>query len=201
MFARRLFSPMRIGLTLAAAFGAAVIAVGPVAAQTEVGHTGVVGFHTLRDNSKRAGARCTWTERDGSYFWEGDLTHIDVRPPRMRAVSGTQEVGWRFTVQRQAWYASPGLWKNTYTSPIQWRMTDTSHDAAFAWMGVSVNVPTSNPDKQPHYLYRVRVRMLWRNGAGDVTGTAVHEVDWYRKVEMGTYNEDYECNGWYAWEI
>ena len=186
---------------MAAALGASAISVGPVAAQTEIGHTGTVGFHTLRDTEARPGATCTYTQRDGSYFWEGDLTRIGVRPPRMRAAMGNQQVGWRFVVQRRAWDGEFGPWKNKFFSPIQWDVTDTTHDASFTWMGVDVDVPTSNPDEPPEYLYRVRVKMFWRNASGDTTGMAVHEVDWNRLIEMDTYSDNYDCRAWQAWEI
>ena len=194
------FSRTRLLFVMVGAVGASALSVGPVAAQTEIGHTGTVGFHTLRDGVK-PGAKCTWTERDGAYFWTGELTHIDVRPPRMRASSGMQLVGWRFIVQRRAWNEGYGPWKNKYFSPTQWDTTSTTSDASFAWMGVDVNVPTSDPDEIPFYQYRVRVKMFWKNGSGDVVGTATHEIDWYRKVEQSTYNEDTDCDSWYAWQL
>jgi hypothetical protein len=191
----------RFGFGLAALITVSALSVGPVAAQTEVGHTGVVGFHALKDSENRPGATCTYTERNGSYYWQGDLTRISVRPPRMRAATGNQLVGWRFVIQRRSWDGDFGAWKNKYFSPLQWDTTDTTHDASFTWMGTDIDVPTSNPDASPEYLYRVRVKMFWKNSAGDVTGKAVHEVDWYRLVEMDTYPENYDCRGWQAWEI
>jgi len=195
------FTRTRLAFVIAAAVAVTALTAGPVAAQTEIGHTGIVGFHTLRDNETRPGATCIYTERDGSYFWEGNLTRISVRPPRMRAATGSQQLGWRFVIQRRAWNGEFGPWKNKYFSPMQWDVTDTTHAASFTRMGVDVDVPTSDPDQLPEYLYRVRVKMFWRNSSGDLTGTAVHEVDQYRMVEMDTYTENYDCRSWQAWEI
>ncbi len=199
----RRFSGPRLGVALSAALVALAIVVGPTAAQTEIGHTGVVGFHTLKDTSKRPGATCTWTERHlgGGYFWQGDLTRISVRPPRMSATPGSPTIGWRFVVQRSAFYDDFGPWKNKYSSPIQWETTDTTLDSSFTRMGVDVHVPTSNPDQSPEYFYRVRVKMFWKNSGGDVIGTATHEVNWYRNIEMDTYPDNYYCRAWQAWVI
>jgi hypothetical protein len=194
----------RRAVAIAALVGllAVLVASAPVLASTELGHTGTVGTHSLLDTMTNPGAICTYSEKTPSdYYWEGKLTYLSVRPPRVRAIAGSQRVGWRFFVERQT--NSSGPWTTTYTSPVQKKTTTTTADAAFTRMGINVNVPTSGHDASPTYLYRVRVRMFWYYPSGSVQGTATHRVDWYKFVQPGfdTYKDHYPCDGWFGWEI
>ena len=84
---------------------AVLIAAGPVLADLEQGHTGTVAFHELRDGSN-GGAVCSYKQivpSPGGYTYEAKLKQIDVRPPKVRASSGSQEVGWRFIVERRGY--------------------------------------------------------------------------------------------------
>jgi hypothetical protein len=171
-----------------AAIGALLFAgsvVNPVLADTEQGHTGTVGFHQLRDNSTYGASLCGYTgtgSPPSGYSYEGELDTLAVRPPKVRAISGSQKVGWRFTVQRRSedelsamWFS----WVDRYRSPIQRKVTNSTTNAAFTWMDVDVNVPTSSFEATPRYQYRVLVKMFWFRADGSIQGTATHRVDWY----------------------
>ena len=170
-----------------ATFLLALIVAAPAVAQIEQGHTGTVGPHSLRDSSTKPGATCRFRRiqpSPGGYSYEAKLNRIDVRPPKVRAISGSQEVGWRFFVQRRGWessgqgYGEFGPWVVTYQSPIQRDVTHAGTNASFTTMGIGVNVPTS----KPFYEYRVQVKMFWYRPDGRTQGTATHRVEWYKSV-------------------
>jgi hypothetical protein len=74
----------------------AVLSAGPVLADVELGHTGTVGFHELRDG-RNGGAICRYDElvpSPGNFQYEAELDWINVRPPKMKSSSGEQRVGW-----------------------------------------------------------------------------------------------------------
>ncbi len=152
-----------------------MLAIGPVAADTELGHKGDVGVHWLKDSYANGGAKCSYlTTFQGPISHKWGLNRIDVRPPRMRAISGVQTVGWRFIVQRTEGHE--GAWAVTYRSPIQKRTASASTNAAFSAMGVKVVVPEFADDLS----YRVIVKMVWFGPNGSQQGSAKHEVDFFR---------------------
>lgn len=192
------------------AFTAAV----PVQADTELGETGTTGFHALRDSDPSGGAICRYKgiyPSPGGYSYEGKLKWIDVRPPKMKAISGQQEVGWRFIVERRSLAAEISSWMVRYRSPIQHDTTSSSRNASFSMMGINVRVPTGGKDEDPTYQYRVKVKMFWYAANGGVQGTSTHRVDWYKEVyndwpeRFGggteTYTSDEPCRGWVGFEI
>jgi hypothetical protein len=211
-----LVSLHRVGLAAFSALLLAVVAVGPVLADKEKGHTGTVGFHALRDSETKAGATCRYKgiyPSPGGFSYEGKLKYIQVRPPKVRAISGTQVVGWRFIVQRQTIHLDPvsyDPWVATYRSSIQKDTTNSSTNASFSRMGVDVHVPSSGEYDDPNYIYRVLVKMYWYAADGSIMGTATHLVEWYELIYKGwpayggsppndTYSDP--CEGWDGWEI
>jgi hypothetical protein len=160
---------------------ALVLAVAPVAADTDLGHSGQVGQHSLRDGDyQHPGATCRYVVLEsGSRGSEWLLKRIDVRPPRMRSVGSRQRVGWRFSVQRSS---DEQVWKTTYKSPVQKATAYSGADASFTAMGVPVSVPAGSYNEP---AYRVRVTMFWYGSDGNVLGTARHGVDYYRFVDDG----------------
>lgn len=190
----------------------ATLAISPALADRELGHTGTVGFHTLRDSSSKGGAICQYKgiyPSPGGYSYEGKLKWIDVRPPKVRAIAGVQKVGWRFMVERQRLANSVGPWVLRYTSRIQTDMTNSNTNASFSMKGINVVVPTSGADDSPEYLYRVKVKMFWYKPNGSVQGTATHLVENYRQVyndwpigdDTVTTTDEYPCGGWVGIEI
>ena len=154
----------------------ALLASGPVLADTDIGTTGVVGAHSLVDTGTKTGVTC----RYGVIL----LKHLDVRPPRMRAVSGTQAVAWRFAVLRtRVPDSGDATTKQTYTSPWQSGWATTTKNARFSNMGVNVTVPRDGRQIfGVEYQYVVNVEMDWLQPDGAITGTSTHRVDNYRWV-------------------
>ena len=152
-----------------------LLASGPVLADTDIGTSGVVGTHSLLDTRSKAGVTCGYNV--------SMLKHVDVRPPRMRAVSGTQAVGWRFAVLRTR-YPETGVatTKKTYTSPWQTAWATKTKNARFATMGVKVIVPRDGRSFDVYYEYVVNVEMVWMQSNGAIKGTSTHRVDNYRWV-------------------
>ena len=182
---------LKIILTGAAVLLALIVAVAPVAADTEFGHSGIVGKHSLRDaDLDHPGAACRYKNvAFGPRGWENLLKRIDVRPPRMRSVGPSQRVGWRFIVQRSPVFDAQ-VWTTTYKSPIQKAMAYSGVNASFSAMGVKVSVPAGSYNEPE---YRVLVRMFWYASDGTVQGTARHRVDYYAIIVDG------DRESWYGY--
>ena len=173
---RRLLLVLPIALAFA-------VSAQPALADTELGHRGTVGVHSLRDTSEHPGATCKY--RYLPAYGYGQLRRIEVRPPQVKAVSGKshQLVGWRFTIQRK----EIGLfgsthWHKRYTSPEQITYTDDAHNAAFAGMFVRVKVPFGPATQDAIAIYRVIVKLFWHRADGEIAGVARHRVDFYNSV-------------------
>jgi hypothetical protein len=162
---------------------ALAIGVGPVAADTELGHSGQVGRHSLRDTDiEHSGVICqAETVVSGPSGYERILKRIEVRPPRMRSTGSPQRVGWRFIVQRSPEFDEP-VWTTTYKSPIQKAIAYSDVNASFTAMGVPVAVPA---DSYNNPFYRVRVRMFWYRADDSVSGSARHGVNFYGTIVDG----------------
>jgi hypothetical protein len=187
----------RIAWSMVLASLIAVMAVGPVAADTELGHKGTVGKHSLRDSSRQGGVFCYYkTLSESKNHFEGKLNRLVVRPPKMRSISGVQKVGWRFIVQRSIY---DGPWKRTYRSPIQRAKATSNTNASFSRMSVKVNVPADG--LEAGYSYRVIVKMFWYRPNGTIRGSARHLVDYAHYVNYGGDDgiAGAPCGGWIAW--
>jgi hypothetical protein len=171
-----------VALTSVVAFS---VAAGPVAADFELGHKGKVGPHSTVDSIEAASVRCNYktvAEKDYPdeyYLWRGKLTRLEVIPPKVRSVIGTQRVGWRFIVQRAL---NPELtfsdsWKTTYRSAVQTATATETKRARFTPMYVPVDVPRASADRS--YGYRIVVKMFWYRADGSVQGTARHLLSYY----------------------
>lgn len=147
-------------------------------AETERGHTGTVGKHSLHDESGSPGATCRYrTVLDDNDL---KLRRIVVRPPLMRAVEGgiAQTVGWTFTVQRRVQGIGGATdWVNRYTSPEMTAVTDDTHDASLS--KASIRVRPGGQAAGGMNQYRVFVTMLWHRADGSIQGKARHRVDYY----------------------
>ena len=188
--------PRRVGTAAFLALLACVLAAGTVSADTELGHKGTVGPHSLRDTYANGGAKCTYVrtfEGETSKWWR--LSRIDVRPPLVKAISTRQRVGWRFIVQRSE---DHGPWQTTYRSPIQRATAYSSTAAEFSAMGIKVIVPPPSSQFSNRHHYRVIVRMVWYRKDGSQRGSARHLVDFYREKvdgEVWPGEEDGSCTG------
>ena len=164
-------------LTIAGALGAQ-----PVLADTELGHTGTVGVHSIFDTASHAGVHCEYGFNNT--YQVGTLQDIYVAPPRMKAVTGNnhQTVGWRAIVQRR-WGAtgSNPAWTNTFTSVERTAVTNPTTNANFttsAFISVTPPFPASQHATK-FAQYRVIIKMIWHSSSGSIQGTAQHRVDHY----------------------
>ena len=205
----------RHGLAASLLSGTVLLALstGPVVADTEWGHTGMTGYHALRDTHyTNAGATCRYVgvyPSPGGYSYEGELKRIFVRPPKVRGIAGygNQKVGWQFRVERTT--NPSGTWTTTYTSPWQNDMTTPTVLAEFTERSINVNVPADSADDPPYHLYRVMVKIRWYRPDNSVRGTATHRVDYYKEIyknwPIGDGTEenatDMYCTGWEGIEI
>jgi hypothetical protein len=176
----------RIWLVVASLAAAMVVTAQPVLADTELGHTGTVGAHSLNDTAASPGATCKYRYLPSPNV--GKLVRIAVHPPKVKAVAGknAQTVGWKFTVQRKiAGLTGSSPWENRYTSPEMTAVTDDAHNAAFTKASVRVEVPFGPNAEDVAAFYRVKVKMFWHRADDSVQGTALHRIDFY-KIKLDT---------------
>ena len=194
--------------TLLLAFTAAM----PVQADTPVDETGTTGFHALRDSPDKPGYTCHYKGMyppSGGDRYDGKLNRIGVRPPKVRAISGQQEVGWRFMVERMNVSELNTNWVVTYKSSIERDTTSSSRNALFSMRDVDVRLPADGFNGDTQYDYRVKVKMFWYTANGGVQGTSTHLADWYKEVlhnfpqqgggrdgTLTSFREPAPCRGW-----
>ncbi len=189
------------GFFALATVGIAVLAVAPpVFADTELGHSGTVGVHSLTDTAASPGAIAKYRYRSADGF--GWLKRLFVQPPNVRAVAGrnAQKVGWLFTVERKiCGLKGCDRWRLRYTSPEMTAITDDASNAAFSQASVSVTVPCGPNCADAGAIYRVVVKMIWHRPNGNVQGTARHRVYYYR-AQMNTGESGLmEKAAWDSW--
>ena len=186
------------GIAVVAAFGALVLNTGIASADTDVGFSGTVGHHHLRDTNATPGVRCKYVEGGGS--GEEVLNQLVIKPPVVFAVNDTpardaQKVGWRALIQRRNHGAA--TWNTIAHS-------STMKATAFEDMAAPFSSLTMPVTSQYGASFRVHITMYWYAADNTtVTGQATHEVDWYRKIAhstSGTHNETLHnyCGDYYV---
>lgn len=194
---------MRSLIALLGVVSVLLLGIQPVLADTERGHSGTVGAHSLNDSMGDPGATCKY--KYNSYYQAGRLKHIYVDPPNIMAVAGksAQTVGWTFTVQRRIYsvFGPPSVWSNRYTSPEMTDVTSDSANASFSAADVSVDTPFGPGTEDAFAVYRVMVNMYWHRANGSVQGNAKHRVDFYYsyyKNHAGSDVQEDVCGGIWA---
>lgn len=195
------FRSSRLPVALGLALAFAALAAAPVAADTELGHKGTVGWHQLLDTRRDPGGVCRTETSTGEVSTEIRLDKISVRPPQMRSVGDSQEVAWRIVIQRsRLTYESgtgwtPGPWKLVQKGAIQTATATATEDASFERMRVALDVPN-----RTNRVYRAVVKMFWYHADGTKQGTARHIVDRYR-VHTFDFSrvQRSPCQGYEAW--
>lgn len=160
---------------------------GPVLAETDLGHTGRVGSHSINDIVSNP----VICHHQADY---GRLAYIEVHTPTLYARDTgagrqKQKVGWQMILLRRR--PSHTAWKTFYKSEIV---------KARAWDDQSAFFPTRFisglmfPDDSSQYA--LRAKMYWyKNGA--VAGTALSQYDYYHEqddVNTGEADTNY-CYG------
>ncbi|MEA2676888.1 MAG: hypothetical protein QOJ81_1029, partial [Chloroflexota bacterium] len=153
----------------------------PVLADTELGHAGTVGVHSLSDTSGNPGAWCGYKLLTA--IGVEKLVKLVVKPPKMKAVNGltNQKVGWVIIVQRQAGpNGQSNPWIDKFTSTEQTAYTNYLQNAIFAGdRTITVTVPYGVYDTGHDAIYRINVKLIWHKPNGTVQGTALHRVGHY----------------------
>ena len=170
----------------------------PALADTELGHSGIVGTHSLEDSALGPGATCKY--RFANEYDRGKLVRIVAGPPLMRAVSTetAQTVGWKFTVERRVHgIGGASEWVKRYVSAEMTVVTNDTHNAPFTKATVPVHAGPLLAGGM--YEYRVLVTMLWHAQDGSVQGKARHRVDYYGSVidTGGTGVQNNNCDAYW----
>jgi hypothetical protein len=165
----------RLPLIALVSLVAVLVGATPVLADSELGHTGKVGPHRLRDTASKPGVTCYY---DASTEL---LTSLFIRAPMVRArdVSTSrdrQKVGWRYVIKR---LEGPESVERFYRSPIM--AARAYDDQAAPFQGVHHTLTIADDSAS----YYVTVNMLWYRG-GSVEGRAFHEFDHYQATIQGS---------------
>jgi hypothetical protein len=170
----------------------AALAVSPAAATSPGEVTGTVGEYQVVDTSDTPGAVCRYqTISQSDQGYQIKLQRIGVRPPRMRAVEGSQRVGWRVVVWRMRRGHDAVV---VARSPIQKATATKTRDAAFERIRVAIDAP-----ERSDVEYRAVVRMFWYHSDGTKQGTARAYVWSYRQVKFyGSSVADGPCPAYEA---
>ena len=187
MFGRRVLT-RGMGVALICAATVAVGAAGPAAAASSAGSTPPADYGSS--------VKCKYhTNENTQWSFTAKFRKIVVAPPQMFATSGTQTVGWRFSVQRGiSKYADPPTsWTVTYTSPTQKRSATKTRAAAFDSMTVGVVVPTG--DWNPAEVqYMVTLQMFRYAANGSVKSKTTYLMPTYNEYVNGEFFDNYDSN-------
>ncbi|MEA2676769.1 MAG: hypothetical protein QOJ81_910 [Chloroflexota bacterium] len=182
------FKRLRLGVPVIAVLFGLLIGIQPVLADTELGHTGTVGAHSLLDTTALPGGQCAYQHL--AAYDVNKLKSMVARSPRVKAVAGksSQLVGYRVIVQRRSGSIySNNVWTDKFTSAEHTAMTSDTANAYFgANPSITVTVPFG-PDQQDVYAeYRIVMKLIWHNSDGSIQGTAMHRVGHYNSFKTGS---------------
>jgi len=172
-------------VAFAFAFVALTLAAGPVLADTELGHVGLVGDHRVFDGTTNeffSGIVCFYDSTRGNRLHRLTVMAPDVYARNVTGAIDSQRVGWRVLVKRQR----PGstTLKPFYRSPTQRAIATDASPAEFPrpggpgvppYMSIDLDVP-NEPGMGSQYF--ISIRMFWYR-AGALEGTATHQLDYY----------------------
>jgi hypothetical protein len=152
---------------------AVLMATAPAGADTQLGDTGKVGRHRLRDSRATPGVVCQYSAR-------GFLTGIRVKPPVVHARNVSrgrdrQTVSWQFRIE---YWDVNDFWAEMFTVSRVLRTAWDDTPAAFTARTITGDYTALGA------RYRVIVIMAWHRG-GAVEGRANHLADFYLQVRPG----------------
>lgn len=148
----------------------ALFIVQPVAAHA-VHTSGSPGNYTVTDTQTNPGARCYYPGVNQS---NNDLSKIKIYAPLMYAKSGTQWVGWQYSVQHGTTAGSDAAWTTYYKSAVMKTTATTSHAAAFS-------TQTWIAGNHINRFWRIKLLMFWYTSSSktNITGQVNWLMDWY----------------------
>lgn len=153
----------------------------PAAADTDLGSSGLVGAHQLRDSQAAPGLRCGYVLAGAPV-----LDTMTVKAPRVWArdtttARDTQKVSWQIVVQ--TWDIN-GFWD---TVALHGPWAAVARDDAPA----PFTAKTVEPPLGAGGTYRVLVRLRWLGPSG-VVGSSRHRVDWViRAVPEASWSDTF----------
>lgn len=161
------------------ALASALLAVGalgsPVAAHV-ASMSGSPGNYTVTDTSTNPGAHCFYPSASHA---NNDLSKIKIHAPTMYAKSGTQWVGWQYSIQHGTTVGSaPSGWTTYFKSPVMKAQAQVNHAAAFS-------TQTWTAGNHINRWWRVKLLMFWYK-AGSKT-TISGQVNWIVDYYTITY--------------
>lgn len=124
------------------------------------------------------------------------LKSFTVTAPKVYAKSGTQKVGWRFSVTRTMnWGGGPS--KVTYTSPVSKASATSSKAAAFDSKSVDVQLPNIGDTPYQSVSYTVTLKLFWYAPNGSVQSKTTYLMPYMKSINNGHYYGDWdnECQG------
>jgi hypothetical protein len=129
-----------------------------------------------------------------AYNWR--LSRLVVKPPVLYAKKRSQQVGWRFAVNRSIWAdGQPGPLKVTYRSPIQKRTATPTNAANFTTQDVDVALPNGVSERDVEYT--VTLKLFWYRSDGSIGSRDTYLMPWMKLVHNGTYYDgDYSHSCW-----
>ena len=163
-------SAARAMYVAAAAFLALVMGATPVLGH--VVHTsGSPGNYTVTDTDINPGAQCIYPSVSHS---NNDLAKIKIHAPLMYAKSGTQWVGWQYSVQHGKVAGSDSAWVTYYKSPVM-KSTATSNQAA------AFSTQTWIAGNHLNRFWRIKLLMFWYKAGSktQISGQVNWLMDWY----------------------
>jgi hypothetical protein len=129
---------------------------------------------------------CNYRTKSPGPAFTAKLRTIVVKPPEVFAKSGTQTVGWRFSVRRTIDEGDYPTHEVTYVSPTQKAEATTSTAAAFTTKSVSVGLPTVEDLRDVYY--EIVIKMTWYRADGSVKSAT--------SFLMSTYWAHVQGDGW-----
>ena len=167
IFARALGAA--VPLTLALMMTAQPVAAGVVST------SGSPGNYTVTDTSANPGAHCYYPSASHS---NNDLSKIKIHAPLMYAKSGTQWVGWQYSIQHGTMAGSDAAWTTYYKSPAMKATATTNHAAAFSTQSWTAG-------NHINRFWRVKLLMFWYKSGSKTTISG--QVNWLVGYYTVTY--------------
>src|SRR4051812_45315825 len=177
---------MHKSLSVTAAVAAALLlVVGPVAADTEMGHSGLVGEHVVFDGTSEnffSGVACFYDSARHNKLRSLTVMAPEIYARDVTAAVDSQRVGWRVIVKRKRpgstalrpFYRS-GTQKAVATDASRAEFPRPSGSGTEPYMTVNLDVPWELGTGSQYFIF---VRMFWYR-AGHLEGTATHRIDNY----------------------
>jgi hypothetical protein len=143
--------------------------------------SGSPGNYTVTDTDANPAARCIYPKTTAA---NQDLAKVKIHPPTMYAKSGTQWVGWQYSIQHGKTAGSDAAWVTYYKSSVMKGQATTGHAAPFS-------TQTWTAGNHLNRFWRVKLLMFWYTPSSKTHITG--QINWLDTWYTVTYppNPDY----------